>query len=58
MKENYQANGDTKIAIDNMTRPIKRGLSSSAVVFVLVAKAINLLYNPKMSTNGIMTEAT
>lgn len=56
MKENYQVGG-VKIVIDSMTMPIKRGLSSSAAVCVLVAKAFNILYNLNMSTYGIMQAA-
>lgn len=56
MKEHYHVKG-IKIVIDEMTLPMKRGLSSSAAVCVLVAKAFNVLYGLNMSTLGIMQAA-
>lgn len=56
MKENHHVGG-VKIIIDEMTLPMKRGLSSSAAVCVLVAKAFNNLYGLNMSTLGIMQAA-
>lgn len=46
--------GGVKIVITDMTLPIKSGLSSSAAVCVLVAKAFNELYKLHMNTSGIM----
>ncbi len=43
--------------IDEMTLPMKKGLSSSAAICVLVAKAFNILYGLNMSTLGIMQAA-
>lgn len=56
MKENYDVSG-VRIMIDKMTMPMKRGLSSSAAVCVLVAKAFNILYKLNMSTLEIMQAA-
>ncbi len=56
MKEHYHVGG-MKIVIDEMTLPMKRGLSSSAAICVLVAKAFNSLYGLNMSTLGIMQAA-
>lgn len=56
MKEHYHVGG-MKIVIDEMTLPMKRGLSSSAAICVLVAKAFNMLYGLNMSTLGIMQAA-
>lgn len=54
--ENYHVGG-LEICINKMTLPIKRGLSSSAAICVLVAKAFNQLYDLQLSTNGIMRVA-
>ncbi|MDR2600478.1 MAG: hypothetical protein LBC73_09420 [Oscillospiraceae bacterium] len=54
--ENYHVSG-LKITITNMTLPVKSGLSSSAAICVLVARAFNKLYNLNMSTLGEMTMA-
>jgi len=54
--ENYHAGG-LKITITKMTLPIKSGLSSSAAICVLVARAFNLIYNLNMNTMGEMTVA-
>lgn len=56
MKEHYHVGG-VKIRIDDMTLPMKKGLSSSAAICVLVVKAFNILYDLKMSTHGIMQAA-
>ena len=56
IKEHYHVGG-VKITIDEITLPIKRGLSSSAAICVLVAKAFNILYGLNMSTLGIMQAA-
>ena len=46
--------GGVKITITEMTLPIKSGLSSSAAICVLVAKAFNELYKLHMNTSGVM----
>lgn len=56
IKEHYHVGG-VKIVIDKMTLPMKKGLSSSAAICVLVAKAFNRLYDLNMSTLGIMQAA-
>ncbi len=54
--ENYQVGG-LNIIIDKVTLPIKKGLSSSAAICVLVARAFNEVYQLKMSINGEMQAA-
>ena len=56
MKEHYHVGG-VKITLDWMNLPMKRGLSSSAAICVLVAKAFNKLYQLNLSTLGIMQAA-
>jgi UTP-glucose-1-phosphate uridylyltransferase/mevalonate kinase len=56
VKENYQVAG-LEIRITGRTLPIKRGLSSSAAICVLVAKAFNRMYGLQMSTKGEMQTA-
>lgn len=53
---NYQVKG---LEIDNYLTdlPIKKGLSSSAAICVLVARAFNRLYNLKMTLRGEMEVA-
>lgn len=51
--ENYKVGG-LHINITNMTLPIKSGLSSSAAICVLVARAFNILYKLKLNTMGEM----
>ncbi len=53
MRENYHVGG-VKITITDVTLPMKKGLSSSAAVCCLVAKAFNELYGLHISTRGIM----
>lgn len=53
MKENYQIGG-AHIKITKVTLPAKKGLSSSAAICCLVARAFNELYNLHISTRGIM----
>ena len=53
MLEWYKVGG-VKITITKMTLPIKSGLSSSAAICVLVARAFNLMYNLNLSTMGEM----
>ncbi len=54
--EHYEIGG-IAIRVDKVTLPIKKGLSSSAAICVLVARAFNEIYNLKMSVNGEMQAA-
>ena len=56
MLEWYKVGG-VKITITKMTLPINSGLSSSAAICVLVARAFNLMYNLNLSTMGEMNIA-
>lgn len=56
INDNYRVGG-VKITITRMDLPIKSGLSSSAAICVLVARAFNQLYRLKMNTNGEMQAA-
>lgn len=56
MLEWYQMGG-VKIHLHKMTLPIKSGLSSSAAICVLVARAFNELYHLNLSTMGEMNIA-
>ena len=56
MLEWYKVGG-VRITITSMTLPMKSGLSSSAAICVLVARAFNLLYNLNLSTRGEMNIA-
>lgn len=56
INDNYRVGG-LKITITKMDLPIKSGLSSSAAICVLVARAFNRLYNLKMNTKGEMQVA-
>ena len=56
MLEWYKVGG-VRIKITDMTLPMKSGLSSSAAVCVLVARAFNLLYNLNLNTLGEMNIA-
>ena len=49
--------GGLDITITKMTLPVKSGLSSSAAICVLVARAFNLLYGLNMNTIGEMVAA-
>lgn len=49
MFENYDVDG-IEINICKQTLPIKKGLSSSAAICVLIARAFNMLYNLKLDT--------
>jgi len=49
--------GGVKITITAMDLPMKSGLSSSAAICVLVAKAFNELYNLRLNTLGVMNIA-
>ena len=56
MLEWYKVGG-VSINITDMTLPMKSGLSSSAAICVLVARAFNLLYNLNLNTMGEMNIA-
>jgi len=56
MLEWYKVRG-VRIKITSMTLPMKSGLSSSAAICVLVARAFNLLYNLNLNTLGEMNIA-
>ena len=56
MLEWYKVGG-VRICITSMTLPMKSGLSSSAAICVLVARAFNLLYNLNLNTLGEMNIA-
>lgn len=56
MLEWYKVGG-VNIRITGMTLPLKSGLSSSAAICVLVARAFNLLYNLNLNTLGEMNIA-
>lgn len=49
--------GGVKITITRRDLPLKKGLSSSAAICVLVAQAFNQLYNLNLSTLGVMNIA-
>ncbi len=56
MLEWYKVGG-VRIRITDMTLPMKSGLSSSAAICVLVARAFNLLYGLNLNTLGEMNIA-
>ena len=56
ISDNYSVDG-VKITITGMDLPIKSGLSSSAAICVLVARAFNQLYDLKMNIRGEMLAA-
>ncbi|MBR3270010.1 GHMP kinase [Candidatus Saccharibacteria bacterium] len=56
IKEQYNVGG-VKIAINKVTIPEKKGLSSSAAICVLVARAFNQLYNLHLNVIGEMNLA-
>ena len=56
MLEWYKVGG-VRIRITSMTLPMKSGLSSSAAICVLVARAFNVLYNLNLNTLGEMNIA-
>ena len=56
MLEWYKVGG-VRIKITSMTLPMKSGLSSSAAICVLVARAFNQLYNLNLNTLGEMNIA-
>jgi len=53
IKDHYTVGG-IKITIQKMTLPMKKGLSSSAAICVLVARAFNRLYTLNLNTRGEM----
>lgn len=53
IKERYNVGG-IKILIDKVTLPIKKGLSSSAAICVVVTRAFNQIYNLHLNTLGEM----
>ncbi|MBQ3878396.1 MAG: hypothetical protein II792_09050 [Prevotella sp.] len=56
MLEWYKVGG-VRIKITDMTLPMKSGLSSSAAICVLVARAFNQIYNLNLNTMGEMNIA-
>ena len=56
INDNYSVGG-VKINVTRMDLPLKSGLSSSAAICVLVARAFNRLYNLKMNVQGEMQAA-
>lgn len=56
INDNYSVGG-VRITITKMDLPMKSGLSSSAAICVLVARAFNQLYHLKMNTKGEMQAA-
>ena len=57
MLEWYRVKGGCHIHVTKMDMPIKSGLSSSAAICVLVARAFNQLYDLNLSTMGEMNIA-
>ena len=55
-KEHYNVSG-LEIVITNTTIPVKKGLSSSAAICVLVSRAFNVVYNLQLNTLGEMNMA-
>jgi len=53
VKEHYDVEG-IKLTIKEMTLPMKKGLSSSAAICVLVARAFNILYALNLNIRGEM----
>lgn len=53
MYKNYNV-GPIRITVLKQTLPLKKGLSSSAAVCVMVAKAFNIVYDLRLSTEEIM----
>ena len=56
INDNYVVGG-IRIHVIKMDLPVKSGLSSSAAICVLVARAFNLLYKLKMNVKGEMQAA-
>ena len=55
-KEHYNVSG-LKIVLNKTTIPVKKGLSSSAAICVLVTRAFNVVYNLQLNTLGEMNMA-
>jgi UTP-glucose-1-phosphate uridylyltransferase/galactokinase len=53
IKDHYTVGG-IRITLKKMTLPMKKGLSSSAAICVLVARAFNRLYGLNLNTRGEM----
>ena len=53
IKDHYSVGG-IKVTIKKMTLPIKKGLSSSAAICVLIARAFNKLYSLNLNVRGEM----
>jgi len=53
IKDHYSVEG-VRITINKMTLPMKKGLSSSAAICVLVARAFNRLYSLNLNIRGEM----
>jgi len=53
IKDHYSIGG-IKVTIKKMTLPVKKGLSSSAAICVLIARAFNKLYSLNLNTRGEM----
>lgn len=49
--------GGLELSIDKMDLPMKSGLSSSAAICVMVARAFNILYDLHLNTLGVMNIA-
>ena len=56
INDNYRVGG-VRITVTEMDLPIKSGLSSSAAICVLVARAFNQLYHLRMNIKGEMQAA-
>ena len=56
VNDHYRVKG-LRIHVDEMNLPIKSGLSSSAAICVLVARAFNEMYNLQLNTMGEMNIA-
>lgn len=56
MKENYHVGG-ISIEVKSVTLPMKKGLSSSAAICVLIARAFSKLYQLHLSIQGEMRAA-
>lgn len=56
MLEYYDVGG-LSVDITKMTLPIKKGLSSSAAICVLIARAFNMIYDLQISVRGEMEAA-
>lgn len=55
-KEHYNVSG-LEITLTKTTIPVKKGLSSSAAICVLISRAFNVVYNLQLNTLGEMNMA-